>query len=248
MYYTYKITNKINGKSYIGYTKYTPEQRFQNHLKLKPNFAKCNTKFYRALQKYSKDQFELSTLFQSEIKEEALEKEKYYIKYYNTIKEGYNTHEGGLGGNTGAYHKVGRSGSLNGMYGKKLSTDQRKKISEQNKINYANLSEEKKQAMKNRMSLFWKGKAKSKEEIEKIKITKAANKHKHKYKHAKYTLVSPNNIETIVWSKKALGQFCLENFLSISVVTQHLLHNSQPSQGTCMGWKASVSYETKNLL
>ena len=50
--FIYKITNKVNGKSYIGQTRNTVEFRWRQHYK-----AKDNKYFHRAIQKYGKENF-----------------------------------------------------------------------------------------------------------------------------------------------------------------------------------------------
>lgn len=93
MKYIYRITNKINGKSYIGQTTKTPEIRFHQHfLKSK----KSNTLLSKAIRKYGIENFELEILEKIEDEKISLdEREKYYIKFYETYMNGYNLTEGG---------------------------------------------------------------------------------------------------------------------------------------------------------
>lgn len=87
----YKATNKINGKSYIGQTTKTLEERIKGHLRVKKKLY-----FHRALEEYSNDNFEWSILEKCLNKEDLNLKEKYYIKYYDTFGEnGYNSTTGG---------------------------------------------------------------------------------------------------------------------------------------------------------
>ena len=99
MGYIYKITNKINNKIYIGQTKKTIEQRFQEHLKK----AKIHTNryLYDAMNKYGYDNFIVSQI--EECNNNKLdEREIYWIAYYqsNNKKYGYNMTAGGGGGDT----------------------------------------------------------------------------------------------------------------------------------------------------
>lgn len=92
--YIYKITNKVNGKSYIGQTRYTIEFRWRQHL-----HKKDNTYFHNAIRKYGADNFIVEKLEECDI-EDLNEKEIYYIAKYNTFKAGYNLTIGGDGNRT----------------------------------------------------------------------------------------------------------------------------------------------------
>jgi len=88
----YIIKNTINNKIYIGQAKNTKE-RFQGHCK--PSAAhRDNDLVAKAIQKYGKEYFYYEIL-ESQI-ENYNEKEKYWIKYYNSlVPNGYNISEGG---------------------------------------------------------------------------------------------------------------------------------------------------------
>ena len=92
--YIYKITNKVNGKSYIGQTRYTIEFRWRQHL-----HKKDNTYFHNAIRKYGADNFIVEKLEECNI-EDLNEREIYYIAKYNTFKDGYNLTIGGDGNRT----------------------------------------------------------------------------------------------------------------------------------------------------
>lgn len=92
--YIYKITNKVNGKSYIGQTRYTIEFRWRQHI-----HKKDNTYFHNAIKKYGVDNFIVEKLEECNI-EDLNEKEIYYIAKYNTFKDGYNLTIGGDGNRT----------------------------------------------------------------------------------------------------------------------------------------------------
>lgn len=94
----YKITCLINNKLYIGYTKNDINYRLKQHFKKASQITNKNNKMSNAILKYGRINFKIEKLFQSLNKEEALFKEIYYISYYNTVKEGYNTTNGGEGG------------------------------------------------------------------------------------------------------------------------------------------------------
>jgi group I intron endonuclease len=93
----YRISNKINGKSYIGQTVYdSPQKRWNVH---KNNYLKETHQeyLYRAMRKDGFENFEFSILCLCK-KDELSELECKYIKDYNTFGvEGYNMTSGGEG-------------------------------------------------------------------------------------------------------------------------------------------------------
>lgn len=93
----YKITNKINGHSYIGQS-IDIKRRWRDHKNKKIN---CDTPLQRAFKKYGIDNFTFEVL--EECSSESLnEKEQYYIMKYNTYYDGYNATTGGQGTPNGA--------------------------------------------------------------------------------------------------------------------------------------------------
>lgn len=87
----YRITNSINGKSYIGQTTKTLEERWKQHL---ANYKKLNFYFYRAIRKYGINCWKIEII--EEVEHSLLnDREQYWIAYYNTMKEGYNMNTGG---------------------------------------------------------------------------------------------------------------------------------------------------------
>lgn len=89
----YKITNILNGHSYIGLS-CRIEHRWQEH-KLPYNWERESTKpLYLAFQKYGLENFTFEVLEECE-PEELSEKEKYYIQKFDTYKHGYNQTAGG---------------------------------------------------------------------------------------------------------------------------------------------------------
>lgn len=94
-YVIYKVTNKINGKIYIGKTN-NFEKRKIEHTKYDIN---DNSIFHRALKKYGEEKFEWEIIDSADNLKEINELEKYYIKKFSTYKtNGYNMTKGGDGG------------------------------------------------------------------------------------------------------------------------------------------------------
>ncbi len=91
----YKITNVINGKMYIGKTERSIEERFRQHRKNTKKEDCKNRPLYRAMNKYGIENFKTELIEETGKPEE---REKYWIKYYNTYGEaGYNVTLGGDG-------------------------------------------------------------------------------------------------------------------------------------------------------
>lgn len=92
----YKIENLINHRVYIGQSK-DIYKRYHSHHKSDCYNIKSpayNFQIYQAIRKYGEENFIINVL---EICEENQldEKECYWIKYYNSYKNGYNATEGG---------------------------------------------------------------------------------------------------------------------------------------------------------
>lgn len=85
----YKITNRLNEKSYIGQTSGAAEKRFARHINDALNNI-LDTHFARAIRKYGVENFKLEVIDTATTQEELNQKESYWINYYDTIKNGYN--------------------------------------------------------------------------------------------------------------------------------------------------------------
>lgn len=85
----YKITNIQNNKVYIGQTIRPIEQRFKRHLN-DALHSVLDTHFARAIRKYGKDSFVIEEIDTATTQDELNEKEQYWIRYYNSVKDGYN--------------------------------------------------------------------------------------------------------------------------------------------------------------
>ena len=95
--FIYKITNTINGKSYIGQTIQNVKERFYQHCATKCSKAVSNMAIHRAIKKYGKSNFIVEVI--EEINSANLnDRERYWIKYYNSYNNGYNSTKGGQDG------------------------------------------------------------------------------------------------------------------------------------------------------
>lgn len=94
MGYIYKITNKINGKVYIGLTTVSIEQRWRGHVN---ESKKCNRHLYSSMRKYGVDNFYIEKIDETDDFKKLGELERYYIELYKSTDYnfGYNNTFGG---------------------------------------------------------------------------------------------------------------------------------------------------------
>ena len=100
--YIYKITNKINNKIYIGQTTKNIKERFKEHI-YNAEYTDLNTNLVMAIRKYGKENFQIEKIDEAKTKDELNQKEIFWIKKYNAVKNGYNMTEEAIGGNTYKY-------------------------------------------------------------------------------------------------------------------------------------------------
>lgn len=90
----YMATNKINGKRYIGVTKFILRKRVTQHFYYAFQGKRYDSIFYKAIRKYHRDDFSWSILFSTSSYDVALKKEVFFIKKLNPE---YNITLGGEG-------------------------------------------------------------------------------------------------------------------------------------------------------
>lgn len=83
----YKITNKMNGKIYIGQTKQSFTLRWHQHIK----WGESNCKFHNAMKDSSLIDWTFEIIEIVDNSENLNNREKYWIEFYNSIENGYNT-------------------------------------------------------------------------------------------------------------------------------------------------------------
>lgn len=144
----YKITNKINGKVYIGQTIQSIKRRWNEHCG-KENYCRL---LHRAIQKYGKENFTIERIDHAHSRDELDNKEIFWIKFYDSINrdKGYNLLGGGNKNHT-------------------VSDETRKKLSESCKGRKCS------EKVKKLLSFLKLGKPKSKESVEKMRQTKIKN-------------------------------------------------------------------------
>lgn len=95
--FIYKITNKINGKVYIGQTIQNVKERFYQHCAIRCDRKVLNMAIHKAIFKYGKKNFTIEVI--EEIESTNLnDREKYWIQYYDSYSNGYNSTIGGQEG------------------------------------------------------------------------------------------------------------------------------------------------------
>lgn len=138
----YKITNKVTGKVYIGITNQGAGARYRHHW-YEARIGE-SAPIHRSMAKYGEENFTLEILETVDTYDELKEREKYWIKFYNSMdrSKGYNLTEGG-DGTFGRLHSeetkekirqkaIGRKASEEA---KKKMSEAQKKYSEQHKAN-----------------------------------------------------------------------------------------------------------------
>lgn len=98
----YKITNKINGKSYIGQTIQEDgfDIRYKNNLENNTH----NERLKNEIHKYGIENFNICKVFDIAMNKQSLDElEDYYICLYDCIKNGYNNKRGNSHGKSNKY-------------------------------------------------------------------------------------------------------------------------------------------------
>lgn len=96
----YKITNKVNGKIYIGQTARDIEVRFAEHINTEDDYP-----LHRAIKKYGWQNFVCEEI-ESVPLEKLDEREIYWIEFYHSNSSGYNATIGGKSAGCYTYGRV----------------------------------------------------------------------------------------------------------------------------------------------
>ena len=131
----YKITNKLNGRNYVGQTTKSIEERFMQHA----NNRKSH--IGRAMIKYGVENFSIEVLEECETEERLNEREIFWIAKINCKHpNGYNLTDGGDGNRGFKYTKKilaqmaeSRKGAKNPFFGKHHTEESRAKIGAKNR-------------------------------------------------------------------------------------------------------------------
>ena len=140
--YTYMVTNKINGKVYVGSHSWDKEG-------IDPNYYGSGTAITRAVKKYGKENFQVEVLYYYDTIEECRQDEERILTEYNVrdCPHSYNCKNRAMGGDkgkplsestkrkisesrTGERHPLyGKRGKDSPRYGKHHTEETRKKLS-----------------------------------------------------------------------------------------------------------------------
>ena len=121
----YKITNKINGKVYIGQTIQTLGRRWKKHVRYSENNSK--TAIHNAIRKYGPENFTIEEIDGANSLSELNYLETHYIyKHESLAPNGYNLK---IGGSNSLYTDEAKAKMSKSHTGKKLSKEHRNNIS-----------------------------------------------------------------------------------------------------------------------
>ena len=126
----YKITNKVTNKVYIGITNQGSGARYRHHW-YESRIGEPSP-IHRYMAKYGEENFTLEIIDFADTYDELKEKEKYWIKQYNSIDRtiGYNLTEGGDGTFGRKHSEETKEKIRQKALGRKLSDETKKKMSD----------------------------------------------------------------------------------------------------------------------
>jgi group I intron endonuclease len=134
MGYIYRITNKINGKCYIGESQIDDiEKRWSSHIRSFKSDKKGCPALKSAVNKYGLENFRFDIIIIC-FNESCFEMEKLYIKKYNSlVPNGYNISPGGQFGSFKGWHHTQQT--------KKKISDKCNEFNEKNPDRYEKIKE-----------------------------------------------------------------------------------------------------------
>ncbi len=97
IYSIYRVVNTVNGKVYIGFDSAWPKRK-QTHINKSRSNKSQHFHFHQAIRKYGEECFVWEVIYQSKDCDHTLNKmESYFIKEYDSFRNGYNQTLGGQG-------------------------------------------------------------------------------------------------------------------------------------------------------
>ena len=207
----YKVTNKVNGKVYIGQS-IDIGRRWRQHMT-----AEDDIYFHKAIQKYGVDNFIWEVIEKCK-KSELDERESYWIEYYDSYNKGYNCTKGGGCTGSGEDNPNWKGGiSLDPEYSKQWYETNKEKIKEYYETKKEKIKEYNKQyreSNKEKIREYNKEKMKEYREANKEKIREyskeyyEANKEKAKeYREANKEKIKQRMKEYYEVNKEKLKEY-----------------------------------------
>lgn len=181
--YIYTVTNKFNGKQYVGQTIDELEHRWYYYKTLR---CKCQIKLLNALKKYGPENFNYEMLDTAPDQIVLDYLEDFYIECLDTRKNGYNCRGGGSRGKLSEEHK--HKISL-------WSRNRKHSIETKHKMSLSQLGKTHTKETKQKMSIIAKNR--SKEHIQKISNTLLGRKLTEEHKQK----ISKSNKGKTAWNK-----------------------------------------------
>lgn len=143
----YRITNTVNGKSYIGKTGMNFGDRWDSHRSLLNSGSHFNKQLQSAWMEFGEDSFEFQIVELVTDRDSLDSLEMFYIAQYRESDSCYNVQSGGDHGNAGirmsssTKEKIGEKNRIN-MTGRKASDETRRKMSESQRARYDSWTDE----------------------------------------------------------------------------------------------------------
>lgn len=101
----YVITNEINGKQYVGVTRFSINERFKEHRRDRGKKKLYDRPLYKDMRKYGVENFSVSLLEECD-DDIRFDREVYWVEKLNTYKNGYNLTFGGTGKHYCDYEEI----------------------------------------------------------------------------------------------------------------------------------------------
>ena len=202
----YKVTNKINGKVYIGQS-VDIGRRWREHMT-----AKDDIYFHKAIQKYGVENFEWEVIEQCK-KKDLDEREIYWIEYYDSFNKGYNCTKGGEGVSGGEDHPRWKGGiSLDPEYDKQWYEVNKEKVKEYYETNKEKINE--------RMKEYYEANKEKRKEYD--RQYREANKEKAKeYREANKEKIKQQMKEWYEANKEELKEKSKQRYLNQQLRNKH---------------------------
>ena len=197
----YLVTNRIDGKQYLGQTTKTLENRWYSHIQPRKN-PSCKY-LYSAIQKHGADNFDVKTLVVVGTKWEMDLYESGMIKALNTkAPNGYNLTDGGDGAQGFVFTEEQKRKISLGQIGRKMSEKAREKLLERNKGNKFSLGVKMPEKHRIKLIKINRSRKHSPEELEKMSIShmgkkqseahkEAIRKGRHRHYHVNRNIINP---------------------------------------------------------